>query len=174
MVGGGIPAMELEATACLTLGGGRYSEFEIEPTSPLLEAVVGRPLESGGGRGSAGVWRAGPACKVGALALSEFESHLPHFESAELDEAEPSRLVSRGTWTRGQTRVSGNRQIAIPKRAFEAAGLTRGDRLKAFVSSPGEVTFKRVAHERPDQSAESKRAGGPKQDGPPDSFKVSG
>jgi bifunctional DNA-binding transcriptional regulator/antitoxin component of YhaV-PrlF toxin-antitoxin module len=46
--------------------------------------------------------------------------------------------------------VSGNRQIVIPKRAFEAAGLARGDRLKASAAGPGEVVFRRVARTQDD------------------------
>jgi len=38
----------------------------------------------------------------------------------------------------------------IPKRAFEAAELARGDRLKAYATGPGEVLFRRVARERND------------------------
>jgi bifunctional DNA-binding transcriptional regulator/antitoxin component of YhaV-PrlF toxin-antitoxin module len=56
-------------------------------------------------------------------------------------------VVERGTAPHGQTRVSGNRQIVIPKRAFQAAGLERGDRLKAFPAGTGEVRFVRVARE---------------------------
>jgi bifunctional DNA-binding transcriptional regulator/antitoxin component of YhaV-PrlF toxin-antitoxin module len=49
---------------------------------------------------------------------------------------------------RGQTRVSGNRQIVIPKRACEAAELRLGDRLKAFAEGPGVVVFRRIAREQ--------------------------
>jgi len=37
----------------------------------------------------------------------------------------------------------------IPKRAYEAAGLTLGDRLKAVATGSGEVLFRRVACESP-------------------------
>ena len=55
--------------------------------------------------------------------------------------------MAQGTAPKGQTRVSGNRQIVIPKRAFEAAELRRGDRLKAVATGSGEVLFRRIARE---------------------------
>ena len=146
-----IPAGEVEATTAIAVGGPKYSEFEIEPTGSIDHLVhrrEGDSIQSKTARGSAGVWRAGPACKVGALALSEFESHLPH--SRLPGDVEPVTQALRGSAPRGQTRVSGNRQIVIPKRAFDAAGLARGDRLKAFVAGPGEVIFRRVAREQND------------------------
>ena len=142
-----IPSMEIESKTCVHLGGSKYSEFEIESTERIDHLVLATEpsLNSDFPWGSAGVWRAGPDGTSGALALSEFESHLPHSEP-------PGREL--GTTPAGQTRVSGNRQIVIPKRAFEAAQLARGDRLKAYAAGPGEVLFRRISQ-------------GPNDDGPP-------
>ncbi len=150
-----IPSSEIESTTSVHLGGPKHSEFEIEPTTSIDELVLATKasLESDSPRGSAGVWRAGPACKVGALVLSEFESHLPHSQPASpLPPKSQLRLdtVERGTAPRGQTRISGHRQIVIPKRAFDSAELARGDRLKAFANGPGEVVFRRIAREQND------------------------
>jgi bifunctional DNA-binding transcriptional regulator/antitoxin component of YhaV-PrlF toxin-antitoxin module len=46
--------------------------------------------------------------------------------------------ASPGRTPQGQTRVSGNRQIVVPKAAFDSASLSRGDRLKAYAIGPGD------------------------------------
>jgi PD-(D/E)XK endonuclease len=146
-----IPSLEIESVTSLHLGGPKYSEFEIERAGAIDGLVIATDasLESRSARGSAGAWRAGPACKVGAFVLSEFESHLPHSQPS-APSPPPVPTVVRGSRPRGQTRVSGHRQIAIPKRAFEAAELARGDRLKAFALGPGEIVFRRIAREHND------------------------
>jgi PD-(D/E)XK endonuclease len=139
-----IPAGEVEGRRALRLGGAKYSEFEVERTAEITSHVYeedgGRPTIGDPTTGERRSGRVGSDCKSDGLCLSEFESHLPHFN---LPTAE------RGTAPHGQTRVSGNRQIVIPKRAFEAAGLALGDRLKAVAAGSGEVLFRRVARESP-------------------------
>jgi hypothetical protein len=151
-----MPSREVEGRRSLRLGGVKYSEFEVEPDRPILELVYGggRALDCESDSGERRSRRVGLGCKPSALALSGFDSHLPHSNQAESRSVAaplpPTELpaVERGTAPHGQTRVSGNRQIVIPKRAFEAAGLERGDRLKAFPAGAGEVRFVRVARER--------------------------
>ena len=77
-----IPSAEVHAKREIRLGGARYSEFEIDSADEIFTLVYGpatappKLLPKPGERRS---WRAERACKVRALALSEFESHLPHF-----------------------------------------------------------------------------------------------
>ena len=147
-----IPSAEVHAKREIRLGGARYSEFEIDSADEIFTLVYGpatappKLLPKPGERRS---WRAERACKVRALALSEFESHLPHFSPPDLLPGPPSELPEspRRTRTEGQTRVSGNRQIVIPKRAYENAGLNLGDRLKAVAVGEGQVSFRRIARE---------------------------
>jgi PD-(D/E)XK endonuclease len=151
-----MPSREVEGRRSLRVGGLKYSEYEVERGRPILELVYGdRPaLDSESDPGERRSRRVGLGCKPSALALSGFDSHLPHSDRAELPSAAAPAaatdvpVVERGTAPHGQTRVSGTRQIVIPKRAFEAAGLERGDRLKAFPAGAGEVRFVRVARER--------------------------
>jgi PD-(D/E)XK endonuclease len=150
-----VPSGEVEGRRSLSLGGLKYSEFEVERGRPILGVVYGDTcsLDSGSSPGERRSRRVGLGCKPSALALSGFDSHLPHSHRqrpASAAAAPPpaeAPVVERGTAPHGQTRVSGNRQIVIPKRAFEAAGLERGDRLKAFPTGAGEVRFVRVARE---------------------------
>jgi Holliday junction resolvase-like predicted endonuclease len=125
-----IPSTDLQGTTALKLGGARYSEFEIAPTDGI-EGLVLRPeneaLESDAARGSVGVWRAERDCKFRALALSEFESHLPHQTA------------------RGVTRVSSRHQVTIPLSPFHAAGLEPGDRLRVSAAGEGAIELMRIA-----------------------------
>ena len=144
-----IPSVEIDAERQIQLGGPRYSEFEIgasEEIHSLVYGVPDTPPKLSSEPGERRSWRAERACKVRALALSEFESHLPHSSPDELPE------LARRTRTEGQTRVSGSRQIVIPKRAFDNAGLRRGDRLKAVSEGKGRVRFERIAHEPPHEN----------------------
>ena len=137
-----IPASDLQGTTAVSLGGSRYSEFEIEPGNSIDEVIDGlgrQSLESIAARGSVGVWRAERDCKFRALALSEFESHLPH---------EPAPPDS------GLTRVSKHHQVTIPMTPFARADLRTGDRLKVCATGPGSVTLERINDEGP-------RPGGP-------------
>lgn len=130
-----LPAQELQGTTALTLGGPRYSEFEIEATTPIENLVRGardEPLESDAARGSVGVWRAERDCKFRALALSEFESHLPHPAPRAPD---------------GLTRVSRNHQVTIPVTQLSAADLRAGDRMRVRAEGPGAVSLRRIAAE---------------------------
>jgi Holliday junction resolvase-like predicted endonuclease len=133
-----IPSPEIEAASALSLGGPKYSEFEIQ-AAPTLEELVythrDTPVESS-------VARSG-----------EYPSGQRTAPVKRLAQPSQVRILSppcvpadqgNGRTPTGQTRVSGNRQIVIPKRAFEAAGLQRGDRLKAHVTGPGEVFFRSV------------------------------
>ena len=147
-----IPSVEIDAERQVQLGGPRYSEFEIDASNEIHSLVYGAtetPPKLSSEPGERRSWRGGPDCKFGALALSEFESHLPHSPPPdELRElaGELPELPPR-TRTEGQTRVSGNRQIVIPKRAYESARLCLGDRLKAVATGEGQVSFRRIARE---------------------------
>ncbi len=44
---------------------------------------------------------------------------------------------------RGRTRISAKHQVTIPVDALARAGLKIGDRLRADVSGPGQITFVR-------------------------------
>ena len=150
-----IPAGEVESKSSVTLGGPKYSEFEIESSQPIEKLVYGvdsQPIQSNTARGSFGVGE--PSEPVKFVAKPEWVRIPPPPLSSSLGSVPPVgecvTEVPRGTAPRGQTRVSGNRQIVIPKRAFETAELARGDRLKAYANGPGEIVFRRLTRERND------------------------
>ena len=62
-----IPAEEIDGRRAISIGGAKYSEFQIGATAPFDHADTGRSTLVGprGGRRS---WRAGPDCKSGGTA----------------------------------------------------------------------------------------------------------
>lgn len=103
-----IPSRVIDGVRGITLGGTKYSEFEVDPAPPIEPLIYSDcpPLESSTpARGERRSWRAGPGCKPGATALRGFESLLPH--QPELP-ADPT----------AKTRVSANHQITNPLGPF--------------------------------------------------------
>jgi hypothetical protein len=118
-----IPAHALEGSSGLSLGGPKYSEFEVER---------GRPIVAGGGstipaspRGSAGVGE--PGRTVNSVAKPE-RVRIPPPPSS--PRPEPVICSAR-------TRISKNHQVTIPLGPFRAAGLEVGDAIR--VSAVGDA-----------------------------------
>jgi PD-(D/E)XK endonuclease len=132
-----IPTSDIDGETNITLGGSKYSEFEISSGASILELVYRTEdptLKSGGALGE---YRSGqPGCAVNALAYA-FAGSNP---------ASPTRpeLADSGTGVAAQTRVSANHQITIPMRAFEAAELEVGDRLRVIVEGRGRAVLERI------------------------------
>lgn len=136
-----IEAAAVEGARGLHLGGVKYSEFEIEPGVPILNAVYGsdsaaskldRPRE--GERRSR---RAGSVCKIDGLCLSGFDSHLPH---EVVRGAKGERALGRA----GQAIVRRKRQMTIPAKPYDEAGLEVNDRIRFRAEGPGRVVLERI------------------------------
>ena len=132
-----IPAREVESETSVKLGGPKYSEFEIEASSPIDALVYGdqaasRIARNAGERRSR---RAGPVCKTGASVLSEFDSHLPHSQSSS---------ASEQVLAVGRTRVGKNHQVTIPKGPFDAYGLAVGDLMRVECNGQGFIKLSRI------------------------------
>ena len=136
-----IPAGAVEATRCLSLGGVKYSECEIEPGKPILDAVYGASPDGSTlddrQQGELRRWRTERACKVRGLSLSGFESHLPHQAASS---AKDERKLGRA----GQAIVRGKRQMTIPARPYNEAGLEAGDRVRFRADGPGRIVLERI------------------------------
>lgn len=136
-----IPTPKLECRSGLTLGGPKYSQFEIEPGRPLAVPQ----LESAATLGERRSWRAGPACKVGALVLSEFDSHLPH-------SARPSAAAARLQWSKyerrlgqsGRAVINQKRRVTLPQSALSEAGLKDGDYVEARAAGSGRIVLEKA------------------------------
>jgi PD-(D/E)XK endonuclease len=138
-----MPASSVEATHTIDLGGTKYSEFEIDPTEPIMALVYGaantasridRPLA-----GERRSWRAGLGCKPSATMLSGFESLLPH-GSRSTAVAGRERSLGRA----GQAIIRRKRQMTMPAHPFREAELEIGDRLRFRAEGAGRILIERI------------------------------
>lgn len=143
-----IPAPKIEAETCISLGGPKYSAFEIEPATPISSLVYGEEhaaLESGSGRGSAGVGEPGRSVKSVPQLLSGFDSHLPHFEAAFLPAPRfrPSKYERRlGKF--GFAVINQKRRVTLPQQALMRAGLCDGDCVRARADGSGRIVLEKA------------------------------
>lgn len=136
-----IPTRALGCRSGLTVGGPKYSEFEIEPGKPLPSPQ----LESASALGERRSWRDGPACKVGALVLSEFDSHLPH---STLPSSTHPR-IKRSKYERklgkaGHAVINQKRRVTLPQSALVDSGLREGDYVSARADGPGRIVIEKA------------------------------
>lgn len=124
-----IPASVIEGDRQITLGGAKYSEFEIEATAPL-EAVV-YPDEN--------------TNRIGFSPLGECQSG--QMDSAVNRAAMPTqvRILPPPSSGSRQVLLRPKRQMTIPKAPCEDAGLVAGDRLRVQADGPGRILLERIA-----------------------------
>jgi hypothetical protein len=144
-----IPADAVEGNRGLSLGGVKYSEFEIEAGGPIDHVVYGgvAPLDSGLTAGGVSKRSTDAACKAVGSCLRRFESCLPHDESPTTD-----RLAARGDATSferklgrsNQVIIRPKRQMTLPKRPFSEAGMRVGDRMRVRADGDGRILFERI------------------------------
>jgi hypothetical protein len=129
-----IPSGELSCRAGLTLGGTKYSEFEIESGQPFGEDHSDpSKLAAEGGRRSR---RAGPDCKSGALVAEWVRFPPPPPPSSDADPDSPHPV--------GRTQLSANHQLTIPLGPYGAAELEVGDRFRVEAAGRGRVVITRI------------------------------
>ncbi len=136
-----IPTTALECRSGLTLGGSKYSEFEVAHGRPLVKFSESVPLESWARPGE---FRSGQTGRpVKALAQPSQVRILPPPSSSDSDErVKPAIPV--GANASGKTRVYAKRRITIPRLVFAAAWLRIGDRLRVRAAGPGRLTIERI------------------------------
>jgi hypothetical protein len=126
-----IPSTAVEGSTAITLGGQKYSEFEVADSGwPPISAA--RRIERR--RGSAGAGEPGRPVKSVPRA-ERVRISPPPFPSLPLDDA----VAGSAT-----TRVSRNHQITIAKRPFAAAQLSTGDRLRIAPVAEGLILASRI------------------------------
>jgi len=137
-----IPSTALEARNAISLGGPKYSEFEIEPGRPIEPLVYGaRPsLESGtpageypSGQRMAAVNRPAQPSQVRILP-PPFRPR-PGFKHSKYD-----RQVGRA----GQAILNQNRRVTLPRQACIEAGLEDGDRVRVRSDGDGRLLVERI------------------------------
>lgn len=128
-----IPTPALECRSAITLGGPKYSEYEVDPGPPFARppSLESDPAlgEYPSGQRMAAVNRPAKPSQVRIL---------------------PPPPTARPTYERrlgriGHARIWPKRRITLPLRAFDDAGLRVGDRLHATADGPGRVILERIA-----------------------------
>jgi hypothetical protein len=135
-----IPSAEIEGRHEITLGGPKYSEFEVHPGSPLTAVAPDPGLESDCSPGEYRSGQPGGAVNAVAYAFGGSNPPSPIFRTASARQVEDSRrkrAVSR-------TRLSANHQLTIPLGPYEAAELEVGDRFRVEAESKGRVVLTRI------------------------------
>jgi Holliday junction resolvase-like predicted endonuclease len=134
-----IPTGALDGRTGLSLGGPKYSEFEIEPGRPLNATATVASLESG----EPGEYRSGQTGRpVKALAQpSEVRILPPPLASPRA--VEPSRY-ERKLGQSGQAIINQKRRITIPQRAFFDAGFENGGRVRVRSDGPGRIVLEQI------------------------------
>ena len=136
-----IPATELDACTAIALGGPKYSEFEIEPASPIDRLVYGEdgPIESP----AAGEYPSGqrmatvnrPAQPSQVRILPPPFRPRPGFQRTKYER-------SRGQ--AGKCLINQKRRVTLPQQVCIEAGLQNDDRLLARSDGDGRVVLERI------------------------------
>jgi PD-(D/E)XK endonuclease len=151
LVGGGrrwlIPATAMEARNAITLGGTKYSEFEIEPSSPISQLVYGDPKPTLESKSRPGEYPSGQRTAPVKRQAHAFAGSNPASPTGSSENGDTTRF-ERSLGRSGQALVRPKRQTTIPKRAFMAAGLRVGDRMRARADGTGRIVFERIESPR--------------------------
>lgn len=123
-----IPAHHVEGSRGLTLGGAKYSEYEVEQGTALEGLIypeANRIVASPSGE-----------CQSGQM---EQTVNLPAMPTQVRILPPPSSAAGR------QVLLRPKRQMTIPKEPCEDAGLGAGDRLRVRADGPGRILLERIA-----------------------------
>ena len=137
-----IPSRALECRSGLTLGGPKYSEFEVEPGRPLTEQTAA--LQSN----RPGEFRSGQTGRpVKALAQPSQVRILPPPSPAPERPPRPGFKPSkyeRKLGRSGQAIINQKRRVNIPQKPFFEAGFELGDRVRVRSDGYGRVVLERI------------------------------
>jgi hypothetical protein len=137
-----VPSAILEARSSITLGGPKYSEFEIEAGEPIADLVyasdgsIESPSVAGeypSGQRTATVNRQAQPSQVRILP-PPFRSR-PGF---------PTSKYERSRGQRGEAVINQKRRVTIPRTACAEAGLQEDDRLNVRSEGDGRVVLERI------------------------------
>ena len=128
-----IPARYVEAAREVTLGGAKYSEFEIERGTPFEELIYGT----------------GPANTIGAATPLPGECQSGQMDVTVNHTAMPTQVrilppPSSSLPASRQILLRPKRQATFPKAPCEEAGISPGDRLRVSTDGPGRLVFEKI------------------------------
>lgn len=128
-----IPTHALECRRALSLGGPKYSEYEIEPGRALRDAAPLRsrlPLgECQSGQMERAVNAPAMPTQVRILPPPSHPGHAPPTE---------------GSRPSAEAKVWGKRRLTLPRRVVDSAGIATGDRLRLRADGEGRIVIERI------------------------------
>jgi hypothetical protein len=124
-----IPAIVVEGSRAILLGGTKYSEFEIEPGSSLESLVY-----PGGNTNRIDTALEGE-CQSGQMDQTVNLTAMP---------TEVRILSPPSTTSSRQVLLRPKRQVTIPKLPAKEAGIVPGDRMRVRADGPGRVVLERI------------------------------
>lgn len=125
-----IPACLVEGARSLSLGGRKYSEFEIEPGTPFEATIYGEDEPNT----ISGVPPLPGECQSGQMDLTVNQAAMPT----------QVRILPPPFSTR-QVLLRPKRQATFPKAPCEEAGICPGDRLRVQADGRGRIVFEKIA-----------------------------
>jgi PD-(D/E)XK nuclease superfamily protein len=133
-----IPSSEVQATHSITLGGDRYSEFQVDQ-AVALDGLPKGSSKMDSHRGGAGVGE--PGRTVNPVALPEWVRFPPPPSAPP-----PSGALHSGGGPPaiGRTRMSAHYQVAVPRAVAAASDIAPGDRFRVESSGTGRFVMTRV------------------------------
>lgn len=142
-----IPAGAIDAERSLTLGGPKYSEFEIEQGDPIMHLVYDGPssLELKSPTGECPSGQREHAVNVPALSFAGSNPASPTTSAvvASTRPLKPTRY-ERKLGQSGQAVINQKRRITIPQKPFFEAGFENGSRVRVRCEGPGRVILEQV------------------------------
>jgi hypothetical protein len=141
-----MPSEAIEAVKGISLGGAKYSEYEIDPGPPITELVYGEiatlesppdPGEYPRGQRTAAVNRQAMPSQVRLLPPPCRALRSPGEDG---DTTKFERSLGRS----GQALMRPERQTTIPKRPFVEARIKVGERMRVRADDPGRIIFERI------------------------------
>jgi hypothetical protein len=133
-----IPAGEIEGKRAISLGGDKYSEFQVGHTAPFDHAGPS-PSKLGDPWGGAGVGE--PGQTVNLVAMPEWVRFPPPPPPPPPGGESSS---GRGPSALGRTKMSKHHQVAVPRAVAAASGIQPGDRFRVESDGIGRFVMTRV------------------------------
>ena len=129
-----IPSPYVEAAREVTLGGTKYSEFEIERGTPFEDLIYGSAVANT----MAGATPLPGECQSGQMDVTVNHTAMPT-QVRILPPPSSSPPVNR------QIVLRPKRQATFPKAPCAEAGILPGDRLRVSADGPGRIVFEKIA-----------------------------
>jgi hypothetical protein len=136
-----IPSGEVEGKRGISVGGAKYSEFQVGEAAPLDHGGPGRS-KLVDPRGGAGVGE--PGRTVNPVAQPEWVRFPPPPPSPPPTGGDLHSREDEGVAV-GRTRMSANNQVTVPLAVVAASSLTPGDRFRVEADGVGRFVMTRIA-----------------------------